>query len=116
MSVLLKKRTGNDIWKNLFDFPLIETWKPVSCKQLALSKEWNYFFSGRKVKLLKESKMYRHFLTHQVIIAKFHQLELYENIRLPYLKVRLADIANYPVPRLVEKFLESESPKWQKAK
>jgi A/G-specific adenine glycosylase len=116
MSVLLKKRTGNDIWKNLFDFPLIETGKPVSCKQLALSKEWKVLFSGRKVKLRKESKIYRHILTHQVILAKFYHLELSENIRLPYLKVRFGDLENYPVPRLVEKYLESESAKWRKAK
>ena len=59
-SVFLKKRTGNDIWKNLFDFPLIETEKAVSHKKLILLKEWNDLFSGMKVTLLKESKIPAH--------------------------------------------------------
>ena len=47
-SVFLKKRTGNDIWKNLFDFPLIETEKAVNYKKLILLKEWTDIFSGMK--------------------------------------------------------------------
>ena len=105
-SVFLKKRTGNDIWKNLFDFPLIETGKAVSQKKLILLKEWAGFFSGRKVVLLKESKIYRHILTHQVIMAKFYHLEISPGTRLSFLKIPLKDIGKYPVPRLVEKFIE----------
>jgi A/G-specific adenine glycosylase len=115
-SVFLKKRTGNDIWKNLFDFPLIETEKSVSHKKLILLKEWNNLFSGMKLTLLKESKIYRHNLTHQIIIAKFYNLEISPGARLPFLKVGFTDVEKYPVPRLVEKYLESEIAKWRKAK
>jgi A/G-specific adenine glycosylase len=107
-SVFLKKRTSKDIWKNLFDFPLIETEKAVSLKKLILLKEWTDLFSGRKVNLLKESKTYRHILTHQVIMAKFYQLEISAHDRLPYLKVALSDVGKYPVPRLVEKYLNQK--------
>ena len=110
-SVFLKKRTGNDIWKNLFDFPLIETEKAVSHKKLILLKEWNDLFSGMKVTLLKESKKYRHILTHQIIVAKFYHLEISPHSGLPFLKVAFHDVGKYPVPRLVEKFLESEMAK-----
>jgi len=107
-SVFLKKRTGNDIWKNLFDFPLIETGKTESYKKLVLSKEWNNLFSGMKVTLLKESKTYKHILTHQVIVAKFYQLKIPETEMLPFLKVQITKVGKYPVSRLVEKYLESE--------
>jgi A/G-specific adenine glycosylase len=107
-SVFLKKRTGNDIWKNLFDFPLIETVKAENNKNLVLSKEWNNFFSGMKVALLKESKTYRHILTHQVIMAKFYHLEILPGAGLPFQKIHLNDIGKYPVPRLIEKFIEHE--------
>jgi len=105
-AVFLNKRTGNDIWKNLFDFPLIETEKAMSHKKLILHKEWNDLFSGMKVTLLKESKPCRHILTHQVIIAKFYHLEISSHARLPFLKVACNEIGKYPVPRLVEKYLE----------
>ena len=105
-SVFLKKRTGNDIWKNLFDFPLIETREMVSHKKLVLSKEWNDLFSGMKLALLKESKTYRHILTHQVIMAKFYHLEIPGNEMLPFLKVHITEVRKYPVSRLIEKYLE----------
>jgi A/G-specific adenine glycosylase len=108
-SVYLKKRTGTDIWKNLFDFPLIEKEKAVSYNKLIQSQEWNDLFSGKKVKLLKESKPYRHILSHQIIVAKFYQLEIASQSHMPYLKVASDGIGKYPVPRLVEKYLEDQN-------
>lgn len=112
-SVFMKKRIDNDIWKNLFDFPLIETEKAISHKKLILSKEWNDLFSGMKVTLLKESKTYRHILTHQVIVAKFYHLEISPHSGLPFLKVAFHDVGKYPVPRLVEKYLEDQLASWR---
>jgi len=111
-SVFLKKRTGNDIWKNLFDFPLIETEKAVSLKKLVQSKKWNDLFSKRKVELLKESKAYRHILTHQVIVTKFYHLEISPHAKLPFLKVHITEVGKYPVSRLVEKYLLKELVNW----
>jgi A/G-specific adenine glycosylase len=107
-SIFLKKRTGTDIWKNLFDFPLMETNKPVSYDKLTQSKEWTDLFSGKKMNLLKESNPYRHILSHQIIVAKFYQLEVPVRTTFPYLKVALSDISKYPVPRLMEKYLEDQ--------
>jgi A/G-specific adenine glycosylase len=105
-SLFLNKRAGNDIWKNLFDFPLIEKEKAVSYDKLIRSKEWNDLFLGKKVNLIKESKPYRHILSHQIIVARFYQLEVHVKTKLPYLKVAFNDISKYPVPRLVDKYLE----------
>jgi A/G-specific adenine glycosylase len=105
-SVFMKKRTGTDIWKNLFDFPLIEKEKAVSYNKLTQSKEWNDLFLGKQVNLIKESKPYRHILSHQIIVAKFYQLEVPLRTNLPYLKVACYNISKYPIPRLVEKYME----------
>lgn len=108
-SVLLKKRTGNDIWKNLFDFPLIEKEKVVSHKTLIKSKEWQDLLPDGDFKLLKVSEARRHILTHQVIVAKFYRLEAPINIDLPFLKINLGDISKYPLPRLIDKYIEEGS-------
>lgn len=105
-SVFLNKRTGNDIWKNLYDFPLIETNKATDLKKLMVSEEWINFFQGIKVHVSGESKTFRHVLSHQVIEAKFIRVEAPARVRLPFLKVKIGDIGEYPVPRLVEKFME----------
>ena len=108
-TVFLKKRTGNDIWKNLFDFPLIEKEKVVSLKTLLKSKEWQDLFPARNIKLLRVSEARRHILTHQVIIAKFYHIEAPENIDLSFLKINLGDISKYPLPRLIDKYILEQS-------
>ena len=104
--VFLNKRTEKDIWKNLFDFPMIETEKEISLKKLVLSKEWKTIFHDHKIEIGKESKPYRHILSHQIILAKFYQVEIPATVSLPFLKVNFNKIEEYPVPRLVEKYLE----------
>jgi A/G-specific adenine glycosylase len=105
-SVFLRKRTEKDIWRNLFDFPMIETTKPTSQQRLIQSQEWNGLFLGKKLILLKESKVYFSILSHQKIQAKFYLLQLSSQSHLPFQKVLTIDIKNYPVPRLIEKYLE----------
>lgn len=107
-TIILKKRDQNDIWKNLYDFPLIETGKATSYKKLILLEEWNEIFNGRKVSFLKESKSYRHILSHQVIVAKFYQVKISSESGLHFKKIFLKDLPKYPVPRLIEKYLEEE--------
>jgi A/G-specific adenine glycosylase len=103
-SIFINKRIQNDIWKNLFDFPMIETERAISYKKLILQKEWNEIFSRKKVVLLSESKIYRHILSHQVIVAKFYQLKIASESGLPFKKIFLKDLDKYPVPRLIEKY------------
>jgi A/G-specific adenine glycosylase len=107
-SVYLRKRTEKDIWRNLFDFPLIETSKSTSRQQLLKLKEWNEIFSGKKVVLLKESKVYFHILSHQIIQARFYQIQLAPQSRIPFQKVPINDIKDYPVPRLIEKYFAEQ--------
>jgi A/G-specific adenine glycosylase len=104
--IFIKKRTENDIWKNLFDFPLIERERDLSYKDLTGTKEWKDLFTGKKVELLNISQPYPHILTHQVIKAKFFHLEVSPQCHLPYPKVAIRDIRNYPVPKLIENYLE----------
>lgn len=107
-SLFLKKRSGNDIWKNLFDFPLIETTKAVNTGSLMKSAEWRTLFTGRELVLQKVSAPYRHILSHQVIVAKFYHLEVSGKSEQGFTKVAFKDIAKYPVPRLIEKYLEEQ--------
>jgi hypothetical protein len=86
----------------------METNKPVSYDKLTQSKEWTDLFSGKKMNLLKESNLYLHILSHQIIVAKFYQFEVPVRTTFPYFKVALSDISKYPVPRLMEKYLEDQ--------
>jgi A/G-specific adenine glycosylase len=89
---------------------LIETEKTISLKKLVLSKAWKDIFHDHKIKTGKESKPYRHILSHQIILARFYQVEIPATVSLPFLKVNINKIEGYPVPRLVEKFLNEFHP------
>jgi A/G-specific adenine glycosylase len=68
--LFMNKRSGNDVWKNLYDFPLIETERPVAPERLAATPGWKEIFSG-PVEILEISKIHKHVLSHQVIHARF---------------------------------------------
>jgi len=107
--ILIRQRTSKDIWQHLFEFPLIETARPISPLRLMESPSWNQLFMNRQVKPVRVSKIIRPILTHQVIHAKFYHMDYfpYENaIRSSFQEVPLSAIDKFPVPKLIENYLE----------
>ena len=104
--IWLRKRTGNDIWKNLYDFPLIESKDALSEKKLASTPEWKKLFQGKPPQILKIKGPFKHVLTHQVINATFYIIQHTPDSSLPYLEISIKSLENYPMPRLIEKFVK----------
>jgi A/G-specific adenine glycosylase len=105
--IFLRKRESDDIWRNLYDFPLIETDKPMSAEKLIKSDEWKTITDGKALQLGKRSKQYKHILSHQIIMARFYFIDLSGKPDLPFLLVPVKDIYQFPVPRLIEEFLNN---------
>lgn len=75
---LMRKRQGRDIWKGLFDFPLVESQATLS--PLKALKAWREN-SGISVSIHRRPFVfgpYRHVLTHQVIEARFVEVSVAE--------------------------------------
>lgn len=108
-TLYLKKRTGSDIWKNLYDFPLIETAKPMNPKKLTQSKEWKSHFKGIKMKTGTMSAAYKHLLSHQTIHARFYEIELKDSkgLKADWIPVTAPQLKKYAVPRLIERYFDS---------
>jgi A/G-specific adenine glycosylase len=106
-NLYLRKREGKDVWKNLYDFPMIETLEELSEEKLFSSSEWKERYSEDQFRLTYQTHQYKHILTHQVIFARFYIIQLVERLNpgLPYMLVPLEEIKKYPVPRLIEEFL-----------
>ena len=106
--IYLKKRESSDIWKNLYDFPLIESNRPVSAEKLRKMDAWKEIFGKSEIKILQQPGTLKHVLTHQIIYARFYYItdpcELSGNFK----KVSLNEIDKYPVPRLIEIFFQRE--------
>jgi A/G-specific adenine glycosylase len=104
--IYLRKRESDDIWRNLYDFPLVETDGPVSAEKLMQADEWRKIAGGNSFQIRKRSELYRHILSHQIILARFYFIDLPGKPKLPFLMVSLKDLLKYPVARLIEQFLE----------
>jgi len=72
--VYMRKRTGNDIWQGLHEFPYIETDQPLSTG-LFLDEQILQSLTADAI-LENTSKEYRHQLSHQQIRAVFVRARL----------------------------------------
>ena len=111
-TIVINKRTGKDIWTNLYDFPLIETEKEQTEEEFLGSKEWKIFIGKNKYSVKSISKVYKHILSHQKIYARFWEIDcaspLQKIIGDKAIVIRRKDIFKYAVPRLVENYLEGK--------
>ncbi|MCX6269379.1 MAG: A/G-specific adenine glycosylase [Bacteroidetes bacterium] len=106
--VYLHKRTGNDIWKNLYDFPSLE-FKPGKTDLHLPVPGFEDLFNGTSPDFKEASDQYVHLLTHQKLHAVFYRFHSDKMIELPFLLVPLEDIHQYPVPKLIDRYLLQNS-------
>ena len=92
---LIKKRNGNGIWKNLYEFPLIETKKESSVNEII--KELDF----RDLKFISEKKI-KHKLTHQQLNISFFTFKV-SNFDDDLTDIKA--LSNYPFPRPINKFI-----------
>ena len=148
----LNKRTGNDIWKNLFDFPQIEFAKgrgqhnpqfelhagnrqhnpqvelhagnrqhypqvehpegikqdhPLNARELGILLGDNH--PGLAIEqFLGVSPKYNHLLTHQRLHAWFYRFHSETKAEWPSLLVAMNKLNEYPVPRMIEKYIHDQ--------
>ncbi|TNE76398.1 MAG: A/G-specific adenine glycosylase [Bacteroidetes bacterium] len=91
-TLVLKKRTGKDIWQGLFEFPLIETKTSDTPDEL--------------INADSISKEYKHVLSHQHIHSRFYIFNsLPERIDDDWRIITAEELNDTPIPRLIDKFL-----------
>lgn len=103
----INKRTGNDVWRNLYDFPCIETLQEIELKELMATKEWKSLFGNHELKSALTHSRCKHVLTHQNLYIHFIKIGLNneENFDFPFLKIKKSDIFGLPVPKIIADFL-----------
>jgi A/G-specific adenine glycosylase len=103
--ILLNKRSGIDIWKNLFDFPSVETEEEMDPSLLIKTAALPKKLTDNGASCREISKTYTHLLTHQRLIVKFLHYQLTGSPGLQFLEVPISKIHHYPIPRLIDRFL-----------
>jgi A/G-specific adenine glycosylase len=73
--VLVQKRNAKDIWKNLYQFPLLEMNKLMSWHAITATDFYKTHIQNSNLYYLKHSKIFTQNLTHQIIKARFFILQ-----------------------------------------
>ncbi|WP_455586827.1 A/G-specific adenine glycosylase [Bacteroides sp.] len=105
----IHKRTGNDIWRNLFELPLIETAESVTEEVFFSLPEFTKMFVEGEVPVVRlVCRNVKHVLSHRVLYANFYEVTLPEETKSfsSYLKVKTEELEQYAVPKLIHAFLE----------
>lgn len=106
--VYIHKRTGNDIWKNLHEFVLIETAKDTSVKRILIRAEKEKFLKRGSYKIVSISPVSSQQLSHQKIIGRFIKIACKKELAIPGFKaVSLKQLSRYAFPRFITAFFES---------
>jgi A/G-specific adenine glycosylase len=101
----IKKRVKRDIWKNLYEFPMIETETNIPIDTLFLMSEVKEFLKVHFViEKIEDWKI--HLLTHQRINYRIIKIRLISEVIFPdeFIKVNKADIINFAIPKLLETY------------
>ena len=106
----LQKRVASDVWKNLFEFPLIESDHLLSSSELADNDIFkSLLLDIESVVIHKISNPMKHILSHRVIFAQFISIyisTLNEPVK-QFIQIPLNEIDHFAVSRLMELFLEN---------
>jgi A/G-specific adenine glycosylase len=106
--IFLEKRTSSDIWKNLYELPLIETEGEVQPEELIQRIDFPFIAGGSFRKIKSISPEYKHQLSHQLLKAVFYRIEIDWPVgAFPgFFFVSLQDIKACALPRLIERYLQ----------
>ena len=110
-SIYLHKRSGNDIWKNLYDFPCIESEQPLSVEEVIATEQFQQLIENKPFTIVKVSPIFTHKLTHRTIQAQFIEIKLEKKLlRIKTKDLFLTpemDLGTFPIPRLIDLYLNT---------
>jgi A/G-specific adenine glycosylase len=109
-NIYLRKRAGKDIWHGLYEFPLIESDKALSQKELQQSYSWNAIFQGNNFEIVHSSDTFKHKLSHQTIHATFHIIKVSGSLPDTLndtMVIKKEEIVRFPVSKLIENFIST---------
>lgn len=107
-NTFIEKRIGKDIWKNLYQLPVLEFSQKPS-KQVVLRELQKEILKSslKNFTIQKISSHKKHQLSHQTIMARFWQIRLDKIYSMSsYKQVTIKSIKKYPFPVLINNRLQ----------
>ncbi len=107
---VVEKRTGKDIWKNLYQLPLFESAIPLEDHELLANPFITSFPGIGSQAVTAVSRVVKHQLTHQQIWARFISVatDYPGSLNSNYIEVKKKEIHKFAYPVLIAHFLEEQ--------
>ncbi|TND08748.1 MAG: A/G-specific adenine glycosylase [Bacteroidetes bacterium] len=107
--IYARKRSGKDIWQNLYDFPLVETKAALPEKKLVNGKVFAPVLGKTTYSIKHISAEIRHLLSHQKLHIRFIEMRLNKPLPLSQAKglakIRTTEIHKLAVPVVIHNYL-----------
>ncbi len=107
----IAERKNSDIWKGLYDFPLVETLEKISSfNELSNQATFQQLLPDpTNLVVNKVSSETKHILSHQKIYATFWHIttDRTEHLETNFRKINSSTINNYPLPKLIENYVKT---------
>jgi len=101
---LVEKRTSSDIWKGLYQLPLIESKKEVQNDTIFELTDFKNIIGNQKFNLVKTQEVV-HKLTHRKLYIRFYNIEVTKLLSPKYLRIAITNMNDIAYPQPVRKFL-----------
>ncbi len=110
--IVINRRSKNDIWKLLYDFPMDEFETPQTWSWIKdNSSLYKKFFSNVNYSVISEHDAIKHQLTHQTLFVSFMHIRVEhvnQSLAEPYFLIQLKKMSKLAVPKVIEQFLKKE--------
>jgi len=102
---LIEKRTENDIWKGLYQFPMLETKTVADLNALVENKTFPFL---KNLELKPFNQSYKQALTHQTIFATFWEISVVKHNNNASKIVTKQSIDKYAFPKIINCYLKDK--------
>jgi A/G-specific adenine glycosylase len=106
-NTFIEKRTRNDIWKLLYEIPLIETDELLSLSDLINNKKFKELFGKLSPTIEPQYIDIKHILSHQKLYSRFYRITIdqIDNTTLnEYIKTPINKLSDYSMSALLQKY------------
>ncbi|TAM94689.1 MAG: A/G-specific adenine glycosylase [Chitinophagaceae bacterium] len=109
--VYIHKRSGQDIWQNLYEFPLFEENEFSEISEFLQKKAVHDLLHENSTKCFPSFRIYKQPLTHQIIYARFLHIKiktsqtLPKNIQNDFFPVSTGELKRYAFPKIILEYM-----------
>jgi A/G-specific adenine glycosylase len=108
--VAIRKRTGKDIWLDLYEFPLVEAAAELDTRKVLQQAERKKWLVKKKYHVVYISTLFKQQLSHQLIAGQFIKLHLEQRPLLDpgWLWMPENKAGKYAFPQFINQYLSKE--------